>query len=367
MLTIYRHIQFCSRPPSHCVHLISPSPDLLAVLLLPLTFAACTPDEPSTGTSDLRANEEKNRSTLFTYFEGNGETGVFLKTSENGLDFHETNNGEPIFTPPTSWPNDQQLTRDPSVVYQNGTFHMVWTTNWEGRVFGYARLPNLKTWSGTTLVRPFPADLPAEKQSNNVWAPEVHHDPVHGDFFVVFSSTLPARHGADDDGADAHGNNHRMYVVRTDDFESFTDAEQFYNPGFSSIDGQLAFDSTAGESRWIMAFKYERMPEHGGKTIRLVTRDPHTGEFSNYGVPIVGPGSDRNEHWAEGPTLLQTEDGGWHLYWDAHREGYYGLARSQNLETWTDATDSLDTGVDDPRHGTFFQAPLHAVGWNVGT
>lgn len=303
--------------------------------------------------------------TLFTYFEGNGETGVFLKRSENGLDFETVNDGDPIFTPPTSWPEDQQLTRDPSVVYRKGTFHMVWTTNWEGRVFGYARSPDLRTWTDTTLVRPFPNDRPAEQQPKNVWAPEVHYDPVEENFFIVFSSTLPSRLGDDAEGADTHGNNHRMYVVRTEDFHSFTDAKLFYDPGFSSIDGQLVYQpaeqTTNGEARWIMAFKHERLPEHGGKTIRLGTRDPETSSFSDYSEPIVGPGSGLNEDWAEGPTLLQTDDGTWCLYWDAYRQGYYGLARSPDLNKWTEITDSLNTGVEDPRHGAFFHAPADAL------
>lgn len=319
-----------------------------------------TSDEPRNGPSTQPANENVS---LFTYFKGNGETGVFLKASANGFKFNEINDGEPIFTPPESWPDDQQLTRDPSVVYHDGTFHMVWTTNWEGRVFGYARSPDLKSWTDTTLVRPFAADHPDAQQPNNVWAPEVHYDPRNDNFFVVFSSTVPGRHGPEDTGADAHGNNHRMYVVRTDNFESFTDAEKFYDPGFSSIDGQLVFNPS-GDRRWLMAFKHERMPEHGGKTLRLVTRNPETGEFSDYGEPIVGPGSGLVEDWVEGPTLVQMENGWWHLYWDAYRKGYYGVVRSQDLETWTDATDKLETGVEDPRHGTFFQAPSYAVGWN---
>ena len=333
------------------------------LLAVSLTLAACFTEDASRDRSGPQGTGgAEETAVLFTYFKGNGESGVFLKASADGFDFRDINDGNPIFTPPESWPDDQQLTRDPSVVYHDGTFHMVWTTNWEGRVFGYARSPDLTSWTDTTLVRPFPADLPDAQQPNNVWAPEVHYDPRNDDFFVVFSSTIPGRHGPEDEGADAHDNNHRMYVVRTENFESFTDAERFYDPGFSSIDGQLVYDTTdSDDRRWLMAFKHERMPEHGGKTLRLVSQDPDTGEFSDYGDPIVGPGSGLVEHWVEGPTLLKMDDGGWHLYWDAYRKGYYGVVRSQDLETWTDATDKLEPGVEDPRHGTFFQAPSDAV------
>jgi len=85
-----------------------------------------------------------------------------------------------------------------------------------------------------------------------------------------------------------------MHLVRAENFETSSDAGRFYDPGFSSIDGQLVYDTTADEDRWVMAFKHERLPEHGGKTFHFVTRDPKTGEFSDYGQPTVGPGSGFN-------------------------------------------------------------------------
>lgn len=308
--------------------------------------------------------EEDETVILFSYFEGNGETGVYLQTSDDGLTFEAVNEGQPIFSPPESWPEDQRLTRDPSILYRDGTFHMVWTTNWEGRVFGYARSPDLQNWSEPTLVRPFPEERPEHRQPNNVWAPELHHDPVNDRFFVVFSSTLPERL---DEHTDPHGHNHRMYVTRTEDFETFTDAELFYDPGFNSIDGQAVYQEYGSpdvqDDRWVTVFKDERPPEHGGKNLRLAFRDPTTGAFTGYSAPIVGPGSGLNEHWAEGPTLFQTPNGGWNLYWDAYRAGYYGLAQSTDLKTWTDATGRLEIDVDHPRHGSFFRAPASAVDW----
>jgi len=164
-------------------------------LLLPVVVAllAVSPSVAGAPSPIADPPDEDETVILFSYFKGNGETGVYLQTSEDGLAFEPVNDGQPIFSPPASWPEDQQLTRDPSILYRNGTFHMVWTTNWEGRVFGYARSPNLRDGSDPTLVRPFPETLPDDRQPNNVWAPELHHDPVHDHFFVVFSSTIPER------------------------------------------------------------------------------------------------------------------------------------------------------------------------------
>ena len=336
------------------------------LLLLVLALLAGSPSDRGAPSLAADPPDEDETIILFSYFKGNGETGVYLQTSEDGLAFEPANDGQPIFSPPASWPEDQQLTRDPSILYRNGTFHMVWTTNWEGRVFGYARSPNLRDWSDPTLVRPFPETLPDDRQPNNVWAPELHHDPVHDRFFVVFSSTIPERL---EEHADPHGLNHRMYVTRTENFDAFTDATLFYDPGFNSIDGQAVYQAYGSpdvqDDRWVVVFKDERPPDRGGKNLRLAFRDPSTGAFTDYSAPVVGPGSGLNEHWAEGPTLLQTSDGGWNLYWDAYRAGYYGLAQSADLKTWTDATGELEIDVDHPRHGSFFRAPASAVGWTA--
>ena len=63
---------------------------------------------------------------LFSFFRDNGKDGVFLATSDDGTEFKALNNDNPVFTPP-NWPG-QNLTRDPSIVYHDGTFHMVWTS-----------------------------------------------------------------------------------------------------------------------------------------------------------------------------------------------------------------------------------------------
>jgi hypothetical protein len=118
---------------------------------------------------------------LFSYFRDNGKDGVFLASSDDGSGFKALNDDKPIITPPT-W-QGQNLTRDPSIIYHDGVFHMVWTSNWTGRVFGYACTKNLANWSDPIQVRPFPESLPKEDQPDNVWAPELNHDPAKNDFF----------------------------------------------------------------------------------------------------------------------------------------------------------------------------------------
>ncbi len=82
---------------------------------------------------------------LLPYFLGNGETGVYLAYSRDGLAFEWLNDGE-LIMPAPQW-GDESLTRDPSILYHDGVYHMVWTTSWWSRSIGYASSKDLVTWS----------------------------------------------------------------------------------------------------------------------------------------------------------------------------------------------------------------------------
>jgi len=59
---------------------------------------------------------------LLSYFESNGETGVFLAASEDGRTFKDLNDRRAVFTPP-AW-QGQNLTRDPAILFRYDVFHM---------------------------------------------------------------------------------------------------------------------------------------------------------------------------------------------------------------------------------------------------
>ncbi len=296
---------------------------------------------------------------VLSFFRGNGEAGVFLAASDDGLKFRALNDDKPVFSPP-AWPK-QALTRDPSILFHDGTFHMVWTSNWEGRVFGYATSEDLVKWSEPVRVRPFPEDLDEKDQPLNVWAPEIHRDEQAGDFFILFSTTTP-RERDDGDSKTPHDLDHRSYVVRTRDGKSFSDARLFYDPGFTVIDPVVHPDPE--NERWVMVAKKELMREDGGKNLRLAfaeagRRPLRFGELSE---PILGPGSPiRPGEQVEGPSLLR-HDGRWFVYADAFTSHHYSCISSEDLETWKDETDRLDMPPD-LRHGTVFKAPRKSVGW----
>ena len=299
---------------------------------------------------------------ILSFFRGNGEHGIYLAASSDGYKFTALNEDQPVFSPP-SW-HRQALTRDPSIVYHEGVFHMVWTSNWEGRVFGYANSKDLKEWSEPVMVQPFAESLPAADQPKNVWAPEIHYDPLQEDFFILFSTTT-TRELEDGDSPIAHNLDHRSYIVRTKDGEEFSDARLFYDPGFSVIDPVL--HRVPGEGKWIMILKHELYKENGGKNLRMAfspadLEKDFPPSFTPLSDPIVGPGSPiRPGEQVEGPSLIRIGER-WHLYCDAFSSHHYSLVTSGDLESWLDETDKLDM-PHNLRHGTVFVAPKEAVAW----
>jgi beta-galactosidase len=287
---------------------------------------------------------------LMAYFRDNGNAGTFLCVSEDGLKFRPLNNGRPIFTPGT-WPG-QGLTRDPSILYHDGNFRLVWTTNWTGRVFGYAESADLAKWSEPVLVSPFPEGSDPQDVPKSVWAPEIHWDPLQKNYLILWSSNTPRLGGF------------RTFATRTTDGKTFTPAKLFFDPGIAVIDAQMLLDpSRPNGLQWLMVVKDERAIKEGGKALHL-TAAPL--DFNKPWAPlspsVIGPGSTvRPEEMVEGGCLVKF-GGEYRLYCDAFANGHYSLAESPDLKTWTDLTPQLDLpkGV---RHGTVFTAPRAAVGW----
>ena len=281
---------------------------------------------------------------LFSFFRDNGQAGVFLAASSNGVNFTALNHNQPVMKP-GPW-NGQRLTRDPSMVFHDGVFHAVWTTSWKGNCFGYAESKDLVHWSNPVKVEPFPG----AKQPQNTWAPEICWDPVQKNFIIFWSSKFGPE-----------GN--RIYCTRTTDGKTFAEAKLFIDPKFACIDGMMVFDENPAGNRWVLVFKNEEATEKGGKNLHLATAPADFSEpWAIVPNPIIGPGTKVfPESMCEGPSLLKTKDG-WNLYWDSPLIKKYALATSPDLVNWTDHAADLQT-PEHPRHGTIFRAPRSAVGW----
>jgi hypothetical protein len=304
---------------------------LLAALALAASACASAPHAAATATD---AADDRY---VFSYFKGNGEDGLHLAYSEDGLKWRALNGDSAFFRPTVG---KEKLTRDPSIVRgPDGTYHMVWTAGWNEHGFGYARSKDLITWTNETYV-PVMAHEPT---ALNTWAPEIFYDAPKGRYLIFWATTIPGRFTGDDVGGGGKYN-HRIYYVTTTDFEKFSKAKILYDHDFSVIDAFMIRDG----ARHVLFLKdeTERPPQ---KNIRLAYSERPEGPWTRPTTRITG------DYWAEGPAVLHVGNR-WLVYFDRYREHRYGALSSPDLRTWGDVTAQL---VVPPgmRHGTAFRVP----------
>lgn len=299
---------------------------------------------------------------LLPYFLGNGETGVYFAYSLDGLKFEWLNDGR-VMLPAPPW-GDESLTRDPSILYRDGQFHMVWTTSWNALTIGYASSKDLIHWS-----KPEKIGIWQDRTDvRNTWAPELHWDPEEEEYFAIWSSTTLAELNDNDGKTDPHGYDHRTWVSRTKDFETWTKPELFFapEPEHGVIDPFISHDdrntSDPNDDRWVMVIKHEMAEADGGKNLRLTFSRKMQGPFeTTLSPPIVGAGTTIVNRMGEGPSLFKRH-GLWHLYWDAPGSDFsYCLATSPDLDTWTNRSHEMSLPAKQMRHGTVVVVPRRAV------
>lgn len=276
---------------------------------------------------------------LFSYFIGNGEDGLHLAWSADGLKWAALKDGKSFLSPKVG---KSKLMRDPCIARgPDGVFHMVWTDSWDSKTIGCASSKDLITWSDQKAV-PVMADEPTVK---NCWAPEIIYDESEKRFVIFWASTIPGKFPETElDGK--NDNNHRIYATTTTDFETFSPTKLFFDPGFNCIDSTLLpIDGKA-----VMFFKDETKLPKPMKNLRIATAETLAGPWQAGEMPVNPPGS-----WVEGPTALKVGDEVI-LYFDVYRQHHYGALKSRDLKTWTDVTAelSMPRGI---RHGTAFDVP----------
>ena len=282
------------------------------------------------------AEEVPGKSYLFSYFTGNGEDGLHLAWSADGLKWEALKSGKSFLTPGVGG----KLMRDPCVTTgPDGTFHMVWTDSWHGGTIGYASSKDLVTWS-TQKSLPVMKDEPTVK---NCWAPEIIYDAKLKGFTIFWASTIPGKFPETEMGG-KNDNNHRIHATTTSDFETFTPTKLFFDPGFNCIDSTiLPIDGKA-----VMFFKDETKAPKAMKNLRTANASSPAGTWLVDKEPVTPPDS-----WVEGPSALKVGDEVI-LYFDAYTKHHYAALKSKDLKNWTDVTKqlSMPTGI---RHGTAFE------------
>lgn len=278
---------------------------------------------------------------LFSFFRGNGEAGLFLAWSGDGLNWREIQPGHAWLAPKVG---ESVLMRDPCIISgPDGIFHMVWTPGWQERGIGHATSTDLIHWSDQQYI-PVMALEPAAR---NAWAPEAYYDADRQQFLVFWATTIPGRFTETLGQGDGE-NNHRMYYTATKDFATFSETRLFYDPGFNVIDATIVRAGT----RYVMFLKNETLkPEE--KNLRMATASSPEGPWSAASPKITG------DYWAEGPSAVDWQ-GYWYVYFDKYRDHHYGALRSKDLESWEDVSNQIEM-PEGIRHGTAFHVPRAVV------
>lgn len=269
----------------------------------------------------------------FTFFRSNGESGVFLALSEDGLKWREANGGRPILLPKVGG----ELTRDPSLVLgPDGVYHMVWTTSWSDKGFGVAHSSNLVEWSEQSFV-PVNEDEP---KARNTWAPEIFYDDASKQYVVIWATTIEGLYPETQVKGD-NAYNHRMYATTTRDFRSWSKKQLFYNGGFNVIDAFLF----KHEGRYGMIVKDETVEPVAEKNLRVVWSEGGVmGPWGEVGPPFT----DNKVSWAEGPAVIRVDDR-WLVYYDMYNKRRYGAVETRDFKSFSEVEVSLPAGI---RHGT---------------
>ncbi len=282
---------------------------------------------------------ENGKHYLMSYFVGNGEDGLHLLHSTDGLKWEPLRNGKSFLTPTIG---RDKLMRDPSIVRgPDGVFHLVWTISWTQPGIGCAHSTNLIDWSEQQLV-PVMEDDPGTR---NCWAPELFYDDKAKEYLIVWASTVPGKFpgvGSEDQY------NHRQYFVTTKDFKTFSKTKLYFDPAHNVIDAFLTKDG----DRYLLFYKDETLKPEPKKSIHLAIGKTSVGPFESQGE--IG-----HKNWIEGPTALKIGEF-LYLYYDCYRDKHYGGVRSKDLKTWENITDRLSfpKGV---RHGTTFEVDAETV------
>lgn len=293
---------------------------LLATLIL-VMILGCTNQEPEV--------------YLFSFFQGNGEDGLHLASSKDGLSWTALNDNKSFLTPGVGV---DKLMRDPCIIKGgDGKYHMVWTVSWNERGIGYASSTDLVNWSEQKYI----PVMHHEPDARNCWAPELFYDEDSKQYLICWATTIPGRFPETDTmGDDSY--NHRMYYVTTEDFVEFSDTKLFYDKGFNVIDATLI----KAEDTYVMFLKDETLTPSPEKNIRIATSKNLTSDYSDASEPITS-------NWVEGPTVIKIEDD-WIVYFDRYTDHKYGAVKSSDLENWTDISDQISF-PEDTRHGTIFK------------
>ncbi len=277
---------------------------------------------------------------VFTYFKGNGEDGLHLAYSEDGLKWKALKNDTSFLTPEVG---KDKLMRDPCVIKGgDGLYHMVWTVSWTDKGIGYASSADLIHWS----KQEFLPVMAHEKNARNTWAPEITYDDTQKLYMIYWASTIDGKF-TETQSTEEKGYNHRIYYTTTKDFKKFTKTKLLYEPGFNVIDATILKQ----DNKFVMFLKDEtKIPVQ--KNIKIAYSSNLAGPYSAASAKITG------DYWAEGPTAVKIE-GNWVVYFDKYRDKKYGAVK-ETPSGWQDISEQISF-PQGTRHGSVLSVPNSVI------
>ena len=272
---------------------------------------------------------------MFSYFKGNGQDGLHLAYSDDGLNWKALKNDTSFLTPEVG---KDKLMRDPCIIKGgDGLYHMVWTVSWTDKGIGYATSKDLINWSQQQFI----PVMQHEETTRNTWAPEITYDETSKEYMIYWASTIPGKFPETQSTEDA-GYNHRMYYTTTKDFKTYSPTKLLYDPGFNVIDATIQ-----KQGHTFVMFLKDETKKPVQKNIKIATSRNLTGPYTEARLPITG------NYWAEGPTAINI-NGTWIVYFDKYTEHTYGAIQSEDLVNWEDISGKLNFPKG-TRHGSIFK------------
>ena len=272
-----------------------------------------------------------SRVYLFTSFHEPADGGLRMLYSKDGYKWKDL---DTVLLKPLA--GKDKIMRDPSIVQgPDGTFHLVWTTEWKGgNGFGYAHSTDLIHWSEQQYI----PVMKNEPTVVNVWAPELFYDGTNKEFIIIWASTIPFRF---EKGMEDENNNHRMYYITTKDFKTFSDSKLFLDPKFSVIDAVIIKQQ---QGKYALVLKDNTRPN---RNIKVAFANKPLGPYENVSAAFT-------DSFTEGPAVVKVKDR-WLIYFDAYQKKRYGAVWTKDFKTFSNA-DSLISVPAGHKHGTIFQA-----------
>ncbi|UJF34822.1 LamG-like jellyroll fold domain-containing protein [Paenibacillus hexagrammi] len=240
--------------------------------------------------------------------------------SRDGVKWYELNRNLPVFDPAYEL-RDPFLNKGP-----DGIWRLVYTTpdmdangvNTATYYLGYAESTDLIHWTNQKRLDLMSNFRPANTVYNT-WAPEWIYNDDTGKYLIYWSATLNA----------SGPTNNKHYLATTTDWNTFSNASLFFDPGLKTIDADIIRYDKNGSDYYYMFFKDETIaPKKNRQT--WASEPANKAEYED---PTHISAQTITPDYTEAPEAFKLiGQNKWNLIYDYWSQGKYGLKSTTNIE-----------------------------------